>query len=331
MSNVTPDRLSPLLTQALDAEQFGSVLERNMTLNSALRTLRVDTIDLLRLRRQRRFVVRYGLTIDEEGHTTAHNWIGKVRAKGADIRTYNLARKLRQAGFGAQANDGIFVPEPVMTIPPLRMWLQHEVPGVCGEQAVKLDDQARMGRRIAEAIHKLHCTPISSDRIHTQEKELQILAQVFTTTGRKEPHLKNSLDYLLRECERITRRLPNSAFVGLHRDFYPAQLRIDEESIFLLDLDLHSWGDAAIDIGNFIAHLQEQGLREFGNHEWFATLEHSFLDRYQQIAGRNMQREAGICTTLSLARLVCISRRIADRRDTTNALIELCINRLSRY
>ena len=47
----------------------------------------------------------------------------------------------------------------------------------------------------------------------------------------------------------------------VHRDFYHDQLLFDAERTWILDLDCAARGDAAMDVGNFVAHLVEGAWR----------------------------------------------------------------------
>lgn len=53
--------------------------------------------------------------------------------------------------------------------------------------------------------------------------------------------------------------------MGIHHDFYGDQVIVMGDRLWLLDLDLYCQVHPALDMGNFIAHITEFSLREWGN------------------------------------------------------------------
>jgi thiamine kinase-like enzyme len=80
----------------------------------------------------------------------------------------------------------------------------------------------------------------------------------------------------------------------IHRDFYPDQILVDRDRLWLVDLDLCCQGDPALDIGNFIAHITEQSLRQTGDPsamEQEAALREAFIQAWRNHADRRAQNE----------------------------------------
>ena len=100
---------------------------------------------------------------------------------------------------------------------------------------------------------------------------------------------------------------PETRLSAVHRDFYPAQILVRGESGWLLDLDLYSMGDPALDLGNFVAHLQERSQRMHGHCHGYAHLERSFLEGYAAASGRPLSLSIAAWVTVSLSRAWSLS------------------------
>lgn len=64
--------------------------------------------------------------------------------------------------------------------------------------------------------------------------------------------------------------------------FYPDQVLVDRDRLWLVDLDLCCQGDPALDIGNVIAHITEQSLRQMGNPSALGDQEAALQDAFIQ-------------------------------------------------
>src|SRR2546426_725257 len=108
----------------------------------------------------------------------------------------------------------------------------------------------------------------------------------------------------------------------------PDQALVDGERLHIVDLDLCSWGDPALDVGNFVGHMIEQALREHGDPGAFDAPAAALVERYSERAGRATAAAATVYATLTLARLLGLSTRFPERHATAPALLDLCERRL---
>jgi thiamine kinase-like enzyme len=125
----------------------------------------------------------------------------------------------------------------------------------------------------------------------------------------------------------------------IHRDFYPDQILVDKNRLWLVDLDLCCQGDPALDIGNFIAHITEQSLRQMGDPSAMddreAALREAFIRAWVSSQAADSTFDADHFriaiehyTVLSLVRHIHISTRIPSRHSFTETLLALCETRL---
>ncbi|MBA3641850.1 MAG: phosphotransferase, partial [Acidobacteria bacterium] len=254
----------------------------------------------------------------------------KVRARGADTSTHRLLSHLWTGSFGPDADDGITVPEPVGVLADLQMVVQRRVPGEALTCLLEGSRGYPLARRAAEAIAKLHRQAVPAHRQHSVDDEIRILRERLVMVADSLPHWQTRITALLDGCERIAASLHDAPSSGIHRDFYPDQILVDGDRLYLLDLDLYSNGDPALDVGNFMAHLDEYSLRRFADTERLADRKSAFVERYLELSTRTTRGAIDAYAALSLARHIAISQQFSERRPLTGALLDLCEERVLR-
>ncbi len=286
-------------------------------------------IRVIRHKPGRRSLIEYDLEIENpDASSQVITVIGKVRAKGTDISSYQLQQSLWNAGFSDHSEDGISVPEPIGVIPEFQMWLQRKVPGELATNLLPKPDGIPLAKRIAEAAHKLHQAGIPPERSHTIADELCILHERLPMVAQLYPHWAKHLEGVLEKCDWLGTATPEPQLRGIHRDFYPDQVIVDGDRLYLLDLDLYCEGNPGLDIGNFIGHITEQSLRTLGSPDAFAEKEAALEEHFVKLSGEVIRAAVRSYTTLTLVRHIYISTQIAERRPFTEALLELCEQRL---
>ncbi len=309
----------PMLGEALDPEAAAEHLSRAL----GVPEVTVASAKLLRHKPGRRCLVEYALS-------EPAGWIalGKMRARGADVRTDAVQRLLYQGRFGPDAEDAIRVPEPLGVAPALRMTLQRRVPGSPLTEHLWTPEGPALVRRAVEAAHKLHTQGVSIDREHGRADEMRVLRKRLPAVSAAHPGWERRIRRLLEACEQLAARIDDSARCGVHRDFYADQLVVTDGDITLVDLDLYCMGSPALDIGNFLAHLTELALRRTGDPDGLVACEESMTGRFLELAGSYHAEAVAAYQTLTLARHVALSTHLDGRGNTTAPLLELCEERL---
>jgi aminoglycoside phosphotransferase (APT) family kinase protein len=326
---VTSDSLMPFLGQALNPSEMAPRFARALNGLEAGDDLRVLDISVMRYKPGRRCVVAYDLAVRHvDGRVKEFAVVGKVRARGADITTHDLQRTLWIGSFGAFADDDILIPEPLGVVRELHMGVQRRVPGEPLTRLLEGPSGLRLARRAAEAIYKLHRVFAPTKRRHAVEDEFRILHERLTAVAKAHPLWQARIERLLDGCGRLAARVQRGPRCGIHRDFYPDQLLVNGDRLYLTDLDLYAEGPPALDVGNFAAHVDESSLRHFGDLDRLLDRREMFIERYLQLAPATTRDVIDAWTTLSLARHVAISRLFAERRPFTAALLDLCERRV---
>ncbi len=329
--NAKNDHAMPTLTGAMDQqliEAFFSVLLNNRHNNTG--NIRLSRIQVRKHKPGRRCLIQYTARHqDTAGELQSHVYMGKIRARGLDEKTYQLNRALYKNGFEKNCADGIEVPEPIGCIPELQMWIQRGVQGYDLFPFLTGPDAPAVAKRIAETLYKLHTCEIPVKRKHTLGDEIAILKSQLGKVAHAHEHWRQRIHSILSACGDLANSAPLAYHTGIHRDFYQDQLLLNDKKLYLLDLDMYCTGDPALDIGNFVAHIEEQSLREYGDAKHCKAATDALINHYCQLAGRNLRDSTTLYTTLSFARHIAITQRITSRNRFTNQIIGLCEEKLN--
>lgn len=281
---------------------------------------------------QRRCVIAYRFGVRcGTGHSLLAV-IGKMRARKNGVAACRQLRSVWDSGFEADSHDGISVPEPIGVVPAFDMWLQRSVEGTTLTELLGGPDGVSLGRRTAEAAHKLHAAGIPATHRHTIADELRILDRCFAVMAAAMPEVASRLARLADACHRVGAALPEPAWCGSHRDFYSDQVVVDPHGRqFLLDFDLYCEADPGLDIGNFLGHVTEYSLRCLGDARALEPVERALERRCGELAGEAVRVSARAYAVLTVARHVYLSTRFADRRRTTAPLLDLAERRLLSF
>lgn len=316
--DVINDVKMPFLAQALHPEIVQQQFDQSGY------TMQLQAIRVVRYKPARRCLIEYDVVENQSVVTL----IGKARAKGLDLCSYRLLQLLWHNGFDAESGDRISVPEPIGIIPQFQMWLQRKVNGVVATDLLPQASGIKLAQHIAQAAHKLHQANIVPRRSHTMEDELQILRDRLLQVTQLYPHLAQRIEQLLVACDRLGAATPQLESTGIHRDFYPDQVLVAGERLYLLDLDLFCLGDPSLDLGNFIAHVTEQSLRTLGSEDALIDREEAAIEEFVCVSNAS-RATIQAYKTLTLTRHIYISTLFPERQRFTETLLELCEQRLS--
>jgi hypothetical protein len=315
--------------EALDLENMQKHFEELRDVLPLAAKYRLKKIDVVRHKPGRRCLVEYTFRAPDRLKAEPITLIGKVRSRSLDRRTYNLMQTLWKGSADDSYQYVLRVPQPLAAIPEYHMWLQPKLDGKPLWEYLQGSDAARWGQLTAELIYTLHESRAETTRQHLMSDELSILQDRLTSLSHDRPELKQRLQKILVCCESLGETIPEPLIAGIHRDFYPDQVLVVGGEAVLLDLDLYCRGDVGLDIGNFIAHLQEYSLRLTGKHDRFHAAENAIIDHYISLCRREEVRTSiDVYTVLTLVRHIHISTLFTDRQAFTDRIVELCEYRL---
>jgi tRNA A-37 threonylcarbamoyl transferase component Bud32 len=324
------DAQLPTVALALDPpmvkEEFSRGLPR---LSGPEGRVIVRSITVVRHKPGRRCVIDYDVRLESPDQPRRKAMlVGKIRARRFGNEGNRLQDAIWAAGFQADSPDGVSVPEAIGVIPQFQMWLQRKVHGTVATLLLSKADGVELVSRIAEAINKLHRAGVPTDRSHAMADELKILHECLPRVAEQKCSWAPRIARILNACDALGSTVPAVKPCGIHRDFYPAQVIVHRKRLCLIDFDLYCLGDPALDIGNFIGHITEQSLREFGKPDALRDREEAMENRFIELAGEVSRPGVRAYTTLTLVRHIYLSTQFAERTAFTEPLMRLCERRL---
>lgn len=308
-----PHAMTPGLSDAMDTGRMAPKLAEVLGVpeDTSLRAC------LLRHKPGRRALIRY----DMDGMPPV---IGKLRSKGPDHRTPRLHERLRAAGLDGRAPQGVGVPDLIAELNAPPIWLQQMVAGQTLTDLLNTRSAENAARRTGEALAILHATRVPTDREWVLKHELGVIDRSLDHAAATRPDLRRSVEHIRGSAHALAGNLQPADSTGIHRDFYPDQVLIDGEVVWLVDLDLYAAGDPLLDVGNFLAHLTELGLRDHSDARRFAAEMTAFLAGYEVRRDPVDRDRLRVLHWASLIRHIGICQRIPGRAHTTDRLLEIC-------
>ena len=254
----------------------------------------------------RRCMIAFDVSIDGR----RERWLGKVRAKGPDMRSARIQQQLWQAGLRHMA-------EPLGVVETSHMTLQRAVAGRSCLRALELGTEATViARDVAHALRELQTTAVVPERTWTLDDELRALLVRLRTLRLVHRDNATAIASVERSLIQLAEPLrQRTAQAVIHRDFYHDQVLLNTDGCTIVDLDLISIGDPALDVGNFIGHLIELSWRKPLSARRLNTLADAILTAAHQLAPDEWDVDAVTrYAFLTLGRLMEIATRHVERR-----------------
>jgi aminoglycoside phosphotransferase (APT) family kinase protein len=296
---------------------------------------RLQACKIVRHKPGRRALIHY--QIAEPDHRQPHNILGKYSRKGVNRAAFDYQKLLWQQGWHDTAP--FTVPEPLALLPGWNIWLQRKVDAIAlTERLIPSEPQlAELGTQVGKALAALHqhqglqlAVAAKTWRI---ADELAVLRKGLHQVAALYPHWQTRLARLLRACEQLSLPLNREKTSCVHRDFYPDQILISHQHplrLTLLDFDLCCTSASALDAGNYLAHVRELALRQYGDIHALASHEQAFATAFLTDSQEVEPRSVMAFTTLALARHIFLSTQFTERHHTTATLLALCEQALAK-
>jgi hypothetical protein len=225
------------------------------------KALRGCEVDLLRYKAEKRAVLRYRLV-----GASVDCVYGKLRKDGGRS-LLRVSEALNQANVATPATLAWFSD--------LGMVVQKEAAGVRLGDLRGSREYERWMPDVAEALARLHATPIESLSRYSAKTEAEHLADAATTVGRLVPHLASEADALAR---RLTPLLAVQDRVStVHGSFHDDQVLVGEGGVTFVDMDNAMVADPLCDVGHFLSYLSAEPA---------GRARERFLDAYMATSGR---------------------------------------------
>jgi Ser/Thr protein kinase RdoA (MazF antagonist) len=215
-------------------------------------------------------------------------------------RAVALTGYLKRSSFGAASP--IRVPE---TLGFMRTWPGYLMSRASGLPLSDLDGEQRIkGMRLAgHAIGRLHRLPLRLQESHGPADECALLRSWVSLVGSVIPTLRRDIGKAWDHVERLLADPDTQPFTLVHRDFHETQVLISGATATLIDFDTACNGEPALDIGNFLAHLDFASLAYGADCEAAAA---EFLRGYAEVHCQPDTARVDTHRRATLLRLACI-------------------------
>lgn len=256
---------------------------------------------------------------------------GSARSRGSVIaklyrsrtdrgrQVFAAMQRLWAGGFGA--GSSLTIPNPIAYLADGNVLLMEDVPGTPLPDLPApsvLDGMAASGRMLA----KLHRSAVVVPRRHTVDDEIALLTHWVALVGRVYPELDAIGSEALRRIRASLHAHRDARTTLVHRDVYEKQILLTSSRATLLDFDTLCMADPALDLGNFLAHLQLTNLQGLTPLQGPAE---AFLDGYRRVSGSAANDRICIYTRSSLLRLGCLHAFRPRWRHLAEVLMESCL------
>ena len=281
-------------------------------------SLIVTDIDIVRHKPGRRAILRYEIARRGAGEGGSGLLYGKTFASERGPRVFAICWEICAArAFG----PGVSLPAPVAFLPDLKLLVQQPVAGLTAEEALLAGDVG-LAATIATALHRFHTSGLDLGRAHGLAQELSPLPMRTEQVIARCPELRPLTEICLARLQEIGENSVLWRWRPVHRDFYHAQVLIDDGSLAVLDLDDAALSEPAVDVANFAAHLFLLEIQHPANRAALISAAHTFTHTYRHLDPDLDRHLTRFLTATTLVRLAGIHVSRADGERIATALLE---------
>jgi hypothetical protein len=297
------DPALPTLTKVLDSRNVSAALEETLPefQNHAARILRCE-VKPLRFRPERRCTMRLNLWLreNESGEIYKRVLYGKIYH---DLeKAGNVYQQMLSLSDTVSAQDGrVSFATAAAFLPDLAMVLQDPIEGVPLDSMISCDTAACDPRGFAgtlaaaSALAAFHASGLVGGKTRSIKAELARFKKRGARIGQINPELGNNIiklaDALSTWLDTLDQWGATTCMV--HGDCKPAQFLIQDQQIALLDFDHCGMADPAVDVGTFLATLQQMKVKQTIKNRgqpvrctsWLPDLKRQFLEIYCSASG----------------------------------------------
>ena len=317
VESLAADSEFPALSSAVDESFLRPLLTRHL---NRTREVRLRGFEVLNHKPGRRCTISYELDDPDEAENSLRV-IGKWQRDLADAA--RLYQTLLWLGGQVQPST-LALPRVLALDESLGLILQEEVQGTELRHLISRGDPepfvaAGEWLAVLHALPKpsmLKSKPISRETRKARGWQDEVQAQV--------ADLKPKLTATVAALDELAVGLALGEEVVIHRDFYPANLMWDGETLWGLDFDRIALGDAGVDLGAFISQIEKIGIRDELASEIVARLEQGFLSGYQSRRPVDLQPRLGFFRAYTLLKLAAgeVRRERSNWRHLTERFVD---------
>lgn len=244
------------------------------------------------------------------------------------VRAAPLAEKLRRVQ-AALAGRGPRTPDVVAVNPAAGLVMTATLPGRSllawlGDDACTVGQLAHLGRQAGAAVAALHQSALPRTALYDAHAAAQTLVDQLQRLGWVAPRLSAYLDHWRPARQAALLAGDPDPYVPLHRDCYDKQFIGSPDdagaALGLLDFDTLTWGEAGLDVANFLVHCDLRAWQERCTPARAVLLAAAFVQGYGPEALR-FDRLQAYADAVRL-RLACVYGCRPPQRGLVTRLVE---------
>ena len=297
------DPTLPGLTKALDPQTVSAALAEALPefQPSTVRILRCD-VKVLRFRPGRRCTVRLSVWLrdKESGAIYKRVLYGKIY-HDLEKAQHVYQQMLSLSSSMPAKEDRVLFAGASAFLPDLAMVLQDPIEGVTLDNMISCDTESCDARGVAgtmaaaRALAAFHTNGLTAGKARSISSELARFKKRGAKIGQVNPELGNNIIKLADALSAWLGMLDQwgASTCLVHGDCKPAQFLINDQQVALLDFDHCGMADPAVDVGTFLATLQQMKVRHTLKNRgklvpcarWVPDLKRQFLEEYCSASG----------------------------------------------
>jgi Ser/Thr protein kinase RdoA (MazF antagonist) len=205
-------------------------------------------------------VVQYAFTQSQLPRSAepALTLVGKSYTDDRGQQTFQIMRELNH-NLARQADaSALAVPQVLFYDPSLRLLAQQRVVGIPYTDLLDRPELTNYVQLAGAALAFLHnqCLAVGRE-VWLRDHLVDLLYPQPSQLGEQLPQYRAQIETLIAEMESQERAIKPPVEAGpIHRNFGPSKVLYREGRAWVTDWDLFAQGDPALDIANFVVHLQ---------------------------------------------------------------------------
>jgi Ser/Thr protein kinase RdoA (MazF antagonist) len=206
------------------------------------------------------------------------------------------------------------------------MHLQEDVGGVSVRNLIKRGLEEAHFRFAARALAKLHCSRLPVGPARSVDTMLLRCHPRHPFLGLAFPEIAATVDDIVARARALELGLQPLPVTPVHGDFHLGQVHVDDERVWLVDLDAVGFADPASDLGNILVFLEDKIRRDPA----MAAMVSAFRDEYGAHAPSGAWDRVPLYEALTHLRRACKQLRLQQPgwRDKVKTMVDRSARKL---
>jgi len=249
----------------------------------------------------------------------------KISTPSLSRSLYDRLLSLRQSQV-VPASQKIRIPTVIYHDSKLNAIFFEHIPGEALHEIMSSSAFLASVRQLPSFLSHFQSRPVMLEDQHSLTDELEVMKRWYKYLRLVFPSLRSVAGEAYSKIVDLSSLIRSRSLVPAHRDFHDKQILKNGRYLYILDWDLSCLADPALDLGNFLAHLE---LRSFQHPEFSPTLERAeamLLEDFNASHRRSNPKSLEFYRLCSLFRLACVYAFRPKWHFLAGPLLNQCLN-----